>query len=153
MFKEIKESFGSALVREVRSHIKTSLCIVRHRTHLHFNHTCLKHQALPKSLRSKPLLNSAEGRKLARKYGFQNLRLRIRSSHCRIKFCKSKVEELCCSLSKNLPVNIFEKLRNICKKDKTSYLRSSTLLTGICLIRCYKENPENIVFLPRLKNV
>jgi len=35
MFKEIKESFGSAAVREVRSYIKTSLCIVRHRTHLH----------------------------------------------------------------------------------------------------------------------
>ena len=123
------------------------------RTHLHFNHACLKHQVLSKSLRSKPLLNSAEGRKLARKYGFQNIRLRIRSSHCRIKFCKSKVEELCCSLSKNLPVKIFEKIENHLQERQDKLLRSSTLLTGICLIRCYKENPENIVFLPRLKNV
>ena len=83
---------------------------MRHRTHLHFNHACLKHQVLPKSLCSKPLINSAEGRKLTRKYVFQNLRLRIRSSHCRIKLCKSKLEELCCSLSKKLPVNVFEKI-------------------------------------------
>ena len=88
MFAAIKELHGPTVIKAVmRNFFKTEKCIVRHRNHLWFNYECIRRQVLPKSLQIKPPINNFEGKELARKFGFNCLRLRIRNSHRRINAC------------------------------------------------------------------
>ena len=103
MFKILKEQFGSGVLRTARKYIKSGKCIARHRSHLYFNHECITQKVLPTSLQIKSPINSTEGKTLARKFGFQYLKLRIQNFHQRIRFCEAKCSELLVKLSTNLP--------------------------------------------------
>ena len=111
MFTEIRELFGSKVLRTVRSYVSTGTCIVRHRSHLRFDHRCLSSEILPRSLRTKPLINTKEGRKLAKKFGMQNLRLRIHMSHERIRLCNKKLNSLSYQLQAELDEGFFLKVQ------------------------------------------
>ena len=110
MFKILKEQFGSGVLRTARKYIKSGKCIVRHRSHLCFNHECIRQKVLPTSLQIKSPINSTEGKALAREFGFQCLKLRIQNSHQRIRFCEAKCSELLVKLSTNLPHKLFDDL-------------------------------------------
>ena len=77
MFKILKEQFGSGVLRTARKYIKSGKCIARHRSHLYFNHECLRQKVLPTSLQIKSPINSTEGKALARKFRFQYVKLQI----------------------------------------------------------------------------
>ena len=51
--------------------------IARHNGYLHFNHSCLRKNILPKSLKFQSPINSVAGKKLAKTFGFRYLKLRI----------------------------------------------------------------------------
>ena len=115
MFREIKEFFGSETLRIVRSYIKGGSCITRHPTYLHCNHKCMRCQISPKSLQVRRLINTKDGKVLAKKYGFQNLKLRIRSSHNKINWCNKEMEEQRQLLSKTWPNSTLAQLDSYLK--------------------------------------
>ena len=110
MFKILKEQFGSGVLRTARKYIKSGKCIARHRSHLYFNHECIRQKVLPTSLQIKSPINSTEGKALARKFGFQYLKLRIQNSHQHIRFGEAKCNELLVKLSTNLPHKLLDDL-------------------------------------------
>ena len=101
MFKILKEQFGSGVLRRARKYIKSGKCIARYCSHLYFNHECIRQKT---SLQIKSPINNTEGKALARKFGFQCLKLRIQDSHQRIRFCK------CSKLLVKLSTNLLHKL-------------------------------------------
>lgn len=55
--------------------------LAKQRCHLHFNHRCKDHNVLPKSLRTRPLTRNNAGFRLAKRYGFKCLSMRISENH------------------------------------------------------------------------
>ena len=80
-YKAIKDRHGSGVLKLIRSLISQGKRIARHRAHLFFNHSCLRENILTKSLVIKSPINTRAGRKLAEKFGFNCLKLRINESH------------------------------------------------------------------------
>ena len=52
--------------------------IAKHRGHLFYNHSCIRKDILPNSLQFKSPINTASGKKLTKKFGFNFLKLRTR---------------------------------------------------------------------------
>ena len=100
---------------------KTEKCIVRHRNHLWFNHECIRRQVLPKSLQIKPPINNFEGKELARKFGFNCLRLRIRNSHRRINACNHTSKRLVDFLEKSLCQSELKDLKELLSNQLNNY--------------------------------
>ena len=110
MFKILKEQFGPGVLRTARKYKKSRKCIARHRSHLYFNHECIKQKVFRTSLQIKSPMNSTEGKALTNNFGFQCLTLRIQNYHQRIRFCEAKCSKLSVKLSTNLPHNLLDYL-------------------------------------------
>ena len=65
-------------------------------------------------------INSPEGKKLTRKFGFNFLKLRIQSSHKRINYCKTALEEFSTQLSSLLSKKLFESVITYSKNKNLS---------------------------------
>jgi len=76
--------------------------VARHHSHLYYNHECIRQIKTP--------INDAAGRGLARKFGFQCLKLRIQNSHKRIKCCERTSAEILDKLKLKFSTNWVEKL-------------------------------------------
>ena len=63
IFSFIKNRYASGTLRDLRNLMFQGKRIVRHRGHLHFNHSCLREDILPKSLKFKSPINSVAGKK------------------------------------------------------------------------------------------
>ena len=68
--------------------------IARHRGHLHFNHSCLREDILPKSLKFKSPINSVARKKLAKTFAFRYLKRRINELHFWINFSYNEIKKL-----------------------------------------------------------
>ena len=100
--------------------------IFTHRSHLRFNHRCLSSEILPISLRTKPLTNTKEERKLAKKFGMQNLRLSIHMSHERIRLCNKKLNSLSYQLQAELEGFFLKVQQHLSVIDETTQILQTT---------------------------
>jgi len=82
IFAEIGRNYGRKILKSVRRLVKESFGLTKLYGHLNFNHTCLRDNLLPKSLRFSPPVRTSRGFKLARKHGFE----------CHFSMNKKKVE-------------------------------------------------------------
>ena len=89
--------------------------IAKHKGHLHFNHSCLRGDIVPKSLKFKCLINSVTGKKLAEAFGFRYLKLRINESHFWINFSYNEIEELEEKLKAKVDLEAFKIIRQYYK--------------------------------------
>lgn len=116
IFRHIRESQGSSVLRHVRRYLNIGTGIGKHRSHLSFNHTCLRERILPSSLKIKAPVNSMEGKEIARKFGFQFLQLRIRDSHSIIKKLEEKKKDTKEFLQRSLPVDVLKEVESYMEK-------------------------------------
>ena len=68
--------------------------IAKHRGHLFYNHSCIREDILPNSLQFKSPINTVAGKKLAGKFGFNFLKLRINESHHWIRTYRKRNEAI-----------------------------------------------------------
>ena len=118
----------------------------RHRNHLWFNHECIRRQVLPESLQIKPPINNFEGKELARKFGFNCLRLRIRNSHRKRNACNHTSKRLVDFLEKSLCQSELKDLKELLSnqlKDYGCWLKNnhSKLINAIHNVR--KSESDN----------
>ena len=96
IFSLISSRHGSHITKIERDLERKSLSIVKQKEH--FNHALKRAQILPKSLRFKPPVKCKEGFRITKKAGWSFQKLRIQSSHQRIK----QLEEQCSDLVRKL---------------------------------------------------
>ena len=94
IFNIIKSQYGLRALQLLRSLVSQGNRIARHKGHLFFNHSCLREDYLPQSLRFKPPINTAAGRSLTRKFGFSFVKLRINESHHWIRISLDKIDNI-----------------------------------------------------------
>jgi len=102
IFRRIKDLHGWEVLACTHKYLKAGECMSNHKCHSTFLHRCLERKILPKSLRIKSPVPSYEGKELARRTGFNFLRLKIRYSHKRIKECSLQKDNLLQTLSHSL---------------------------------------------------
>ena len=93
VFKHIKNLYGLESLNLFRKLVSQKLRIGRHEVHLHFNHGCIRHKVLPRSLVFKSPINTFAGKKLTRQFGFRFLKLRINESHYWIRMANHDIKE------------------------------------------------------------
>ena len=76
---------------------------------------------MPKSLQIKPPMNNFEGKELARKFGFNCLRLRIRNPHRRINACNHTSKRLVDFLEKSLCQSELKDLKELLSNQLKNY--------------------------------
>ena len=99
---------------------KVWLSLSSHFTNLKFNHTCNKLGILPKSLRFAPPLRNKQGFKLAEKFGWRFLSLKISECHkfIKLKSIEIKKKTMKTQLSSILRPTHLTELENTIKKIK-----------------------------------
>ena len=112
-YKAIKDRHGSGVLKLIRSLISQGKRITRHRAHLFFNHSCLRENILTKSLMIKSPINTRAGRKLAEKFGFNCLKLRINESHFWIRKSLQFMDNIREELLKNSVINFESILKHV----------------------------------------
>ena len=90
----IKNFCGLEILRDFRKLISQAKSIAKHRGHLFYNHSYIRVDILPTSLQFKSPINTAAGKKLARKFGFNFLKLRINESHHWIRTYRKRNEAI-----------------------------------------------------------
>ena len=85
IFSVLRRDYGVDVLQKARNFIKDSTCINKCYKNLEFNHSCLRENVLPKSLQFSPPIRSSGGFRLARKHGFDFLKLKITECHIKIK--------------------------------------------------------------------
>ena len=93
IFNVIKSRYGLETFQLLRNLVSQNNRIARHQRHLFFNHSCLRKDFLPKTLRFKSPLNTAVGR-LARNFGFRFIKLRINKSLHWIRTSLTKIADI-----------------------------------------------------------
>ena len=105
IFSVLRRDYGVDILQKARNFIKDSTCINKCYRNLEFSHSCLRENVLPKSLQFSPPIRSSRGFRLARKHGFDFLKLRITECHVTIKLknlsCAKILEVLRQSISCN----------------------------------------------------
>ena len=81
IYNNIKNLYGLEILQNFRELMSQGKRIAKHRGHLFYNHSYIREDILPNSLQFKSSINTAAGKKLARKFGFNFLKLRINESH------------------------------------------------------------------------
>jgi len=107
-----------------------------HKCHLTFLHHCLERKILRKSLRIKSPVPSYEGKELARRTGFNFIKLKIYCSHKRIKECSIQKGNLLKTLCRSLwedelkTIQDYEKSQgeSLCSKK---LLKHETMLSSL----------------------
>ena len=112
-YKAIKDRHGSGVLKLIRSLISQGKRIARHRAHLFFNHSCLRENILTKSLVIKSPINTSAGKKLAEKFGFNCLKLRINESHFWIRNSLRFMENVRGKLLKNSVIDFESILKHV----------------------------------------
>ena len=84
IFSIIRRDHGTSVLKTARKIVNEWSNITKSYCHLNFNHSCLREKLLPKSLRFSPPIRSNRGFRLARKHGFEFLKLRITECHLNI---------------------------------------------------------------------
>ena len=92
---------------------RKSLNIVKQKEHLTFNHALKRGQILPKSLRFNPPVKCKEGFRITKKAGWSLLKLRIQSSHQRIKQLDEQCSDLVRKLSSIISQEHFDALSKV----------------------------------------
>ena len=69
--------YGEAIMKYCRMYLHTSLRIVRQRQHIAFNTRCKRYDVVPHSLLVKPLVNTLDGKTIARWASLHFLSARI----------------------------------------------------------------------------
>ena len=75
--------------RRLEISLNTATCINKGDRNLEFNHNCFRENVPSKSLQFSPPIRSSRGFRLARKHGFDFLKLRITECHVTIKLKNS----------------------------------------------------------------
>ena len=86
--------------RKLMSHGKK---VAKHRGHLFYNHSCIRKGISPRSLQFKSPINTAAGKKLAKKFGFKYLKLRINESHHWIRNYEARISSILHQFSAFMP--------------------------------------------------
>ena len=94
LFQNIRESFGSDVLRTVRKYVKIGIVVTRYQSHLWLNHECIRLNALPRSLMFKSPINNHKRKEIARKFGCKYLKLRIEMLHKKITSATKIIEKL-----------------------------------------------------------
>jgi len=102
IFRRIKDLLGSEVLACTRKYLKVGECMSNQKCQLTFLHRCLERKILLKSLRIKSPVPPYEGKELARRTGFNFIRLKIRYSDKRIKECSLQKDNLLKTLSHSL---------------------------------------------------
>ena len=110
IFSIIRRDYGVNILSSARQFVQNSTSITKFYCHLRFNHTCLRENILPKSLKFSPPIRSSRGYKLAQKHGFDFLKLRITECHLSIKKKSQVVSKISDSLMKILSTDQWESL-------------------------------------------
>ena len=85
IFTVIRREYGKKIRKTARKLVKVNSKITKLLCNLNFNHNCLRENLLPKSLRFAPPIQTTRGYRLARKRGFEFLKLRITENHLSLK--------------------------------------------------------------------
>ena len=80
LYKRVKEDHGFEALKTVRYYVNTASEISHTQQHIAFSQRCRRYQVLPKSLTVKPLVQTAQGRRIAQRASSQFLAARVQ--HC-----------------------------------------------------------------------
>ena len=92
---------------------RNGYAIVRHKSHLTFNHSMKYNRMLPKSLQFTPPIKCQEGYKIAKKAGMAYLRLRISHSHNKLQKLQDKQQEITNRLTEQLASDTKQELLEV----------------------------------------
>ena len=101
--------YGVDVLQKARNFIKDSTCINKCYRNLKFNHSCLRENVLP-SFQFSPPIRSSRGFRLARKHGFDFLKLRITECHVTIKLKNLSCAKILEVLRQSISCNDFNSL-------------------------------------------
>ena len=129
IFSVLRRDYAVDVLQKARNFIKDSTCINKCYKNLEFNHSCLRENVLPKSLQFSPPIRNSRGFRLARKHGFDFLKLRITECHVTIKLknssCAKILEVLRQSISGSSDFNLL--LAYDCQKQHSISLKVKKL--------------------------
>ncbi|XP_064479224.1 uncharacterized protein LOC135392444 [Ornithodoros turicata] len=91
IFSRIRFNYGGTVVDQLREYIGQSTKIVRNQCHVRFNHECLNNNVVPRSLHCKPLVDTAYGRELVRRFSRNCLRARIQDNRQQIQVARCRM--------------------------------------------------------------
>ncbi len=92
IYKNIRDNYGDSMMKHCRRYVNTSLKIARQHQHIAFNTRCRRYKIIPRSLRVKPLVDTAGGRRIAARTSSQFLSARIDEGYRSLR--KLKLERL-----------------------------------------------------------
>ena len=110
IYIDIKSQYGMETLRVFRKLMSRGKKVAKHRGHLFYNHSYIRKGILPRSLQFKSI-NTAAGKKLAKKFGFKYLKLRINESHYWIRNYEARISSILHQFSAFMP----EKSLNVIK--------------------------------------
>ena len=94
IFSIIRRDHGTNVLKTAGKFVNEWPSITKFYCHLNYNHSCSREKLLPKSLRFSPTICLNRGFELARKHGFEFLKLRITESHFNINKKKQLISEI-----------------------------------------------------------
>ena len=128
IFSFLRRDYGVDVLQKARNFIKNSTCINKCYKNSEFNHSCFREKVLPKSLQFSPPVRSSRGFRLARKHGFDFLKLRITECHVTTKLKNLSCAKILEVLRQPIPCNDFNSLLAYdCQKQHSISLKVKKL--------------------------